>query len=502
MDVPAARVRTVDDKPPSADQPYVLYWMIATRRIADNFGLQRAAWWAIELDRPLLVLETVRCDYPWASARTHTCILQGMHDNARDAATEGLTYLAHVEDHPGDSNALVHALAAHAAVVVTDDYPTFILPAMIGDAGRSLGRRIEAVDSNGLVPMRATDKVYPTAYAFRRYLQRTLPAALDSVPVQHVGDALPRRAAPLPALDRWTFFPAATTPDPSDTIARLPVDHSIAASPVVRGGARAAAARLAAFLSEDLPRYQDDRNHPDRDASSRLSPWLHFGHLSAHRIFAELMSREGWTRRRLAARPTGKREGWWNVGASAEAFLDECITWRELGFNFCALRPDHASYDSLPDWARASLDAHASDPREHLYTPEAFAGAATHDPLWNAAQTQLLREGRLHNYLRMLWGKKILEWSPSPREALATMVELNNRYALDGRDPNSYSGIFWVLGRYDRPWAPRRPVFGVVRYMSSDNTRRKLRLRRYLETYGAPAPGGAAAAPAAALFDR
>jgi deoxyribodipyrimidine photo-lyase len=140
-------------------------------------------------------------------------------------------------------------------------------------------------------------------------------------------------------------------------------------------------------------------------------------------------------------------------------------------------------YESLPDWAQATLAKHATDQREHIYTLDEFDAAATHDRLWNAAQLQLLREGRIHNYLRMLWGKKILEWSPSPQAALEVMIELNNRYALDGRDPNSYSGIFWVLGRYDRPWGPERSVFGTVRYMSSQSTRRKLHVEKYLDLY-------------------
>ena len=172
------------------------------------------------------------------------------------------------------------------------------------------------------------------------------------------------------------------------------------------------------------------------------------------------------------------------MGESAEAFLDQLVTWRELGFNGCHFRADHGEYGYLPEWARTSLQAHAGDPRPVLYRLEDFAAAATHDPLWNAAQRQLLREGRLHNYLRMLWGKKILEWSDSPQQALAVMIELNNRYALDGRDPNSYSGIAWCLGRYDRPWGPERPILGKIRYMSSANTARKLRVKGYLHRYG------------------
>jgi deoxyribodipyrimidine photo-lyase len=195
------------------------------------------------------------------------------------------------------------------------------------------------------------------------------------------------------------------------------------------------------------------------------------------------MEREGWSARRLSTNASGKRSGWWGASENAEEFLDELITWRELGYNMCGHRSDYDQYESLPEWARRTLEEHESDPRPYRYSLERLEAAETHDGIWNAAQTQLVLEGRLHNYLRMLWGKKILEWSSSPREALTRMIELNNKYALDGRDPNSYSGIFWVLGRYDRAWGPQRPVFGKVRYMSSKNTRRKLRLNRYLERY-------------------
>ncbi len=167
----------------------------------------------------------------------------------------------------------------------------------------------------------------------------------------------------------------------------------------------------------------------------------------------------------------------------AEAFLDQVVTWRELGFNMCRHQEDHDRYESLTPWALDTLNRHAGDKRPYLYPLTTLTSATTHDPLWNAAQTQLVREGRIHNYLRMLWGKKILEWTPHPREALDTMIELNNRYALDGRDPNSYSGIFWVLGRYDRPWGPERPIFGKIRYMSSRNTARKFDVSGYIERY-------------------
>jgi deoxyribodipyrimidine photo-lyase len=171
------------------------------------------------------------------------------------------------------------------------------------------------------------------------------------------------------------------------------------------------------------------------------------------------------------------------MSAEAEAFLDQLITWRELGFNCCHMREDYDRYESLPAWARKTLAEHQGDARPHRYSLEEMEAARTYDPLWNAAQTQLVREGQMHNYLRMLWGKKILEGTSSSQEALRVMIELNNRYALDGRDPNSYSGIFWCLGRYDRPWGPERPIFGKVRYMSSANTARKLHVKEYLRKY-------------------
>jgi deoxyribodipyrimidine photo-lyase len=270
------------------------------------------------------------------------------------------------------------------------------------------------------------------------------------------------------------------------TGAALAAGHSShpAVPPVERaGGSRAGRQVLASFLDDRLPRYATHRNEPENDASSGLSPYLHHGHVSPHQVFADLACRQQWSPDRLADRASGSREGWWGMDPSAESFLDELITWRELGFNLCAHRSDYDDPDSLPDWARATLDDHAGDRRSHEYSFDEFREGATHDRLWNAAQRQLLAEGIIHNYLRMLWGKKILQWTPDWQTALETMIELNNAYAVDGCDPNSYSGIFWVLGRYDRAWGPQRPVFGKIRYMSSANTARKVRVRTYIEKH-------------------
>ncbi|MCA9556669.1 MAG: deoxyribodipyrimidine photolyase, partial [Myxococcales bacterium] len=225
--------------------------------------------------------------------------------------------------------------------------------------------------------------------------------------------------------------------------------------------------------------------HPDDDVSSGLSPWLHFGHVSVHRVFRDLAAREGWTPDRLGPGSSGAKEGWWGMSPSVESFLDELVTWRELGFNMCSQDPGYDRFESLPPWARQTMAEHAADPRPQRYDLATMEAARTHDDIWNAAQRELVLEGRMHNYLRMLWGKRIYEWSATPQDALQTMIHLNNKYAVDGRDPNSYSGIFWVLGRYDRAWGPERPIFGKLRYMSSENTRKKLHLEGYLRRFGA-----------------
>jgi deoxyribodipyrimidine photo-lyase len=482
---PAGRLTAVNDAPPRPDRDYVLYWMIAQRRTASNFALQHAAARAAELGKPLLICEPLRAGYRWASARLHRFVLDGMADNAAACAAADVRYHAYVEPEPGAGRGLLETLAQRAALVVTDEYPCFFLPRMVAAAGERLDVRLEQVDGNGLLPLRAGEKAWPTAFAFRRHLQKHLPDHLETQPQPQplrAASSLGKAVIAREVLERWPAPPAAALDGRDGAfLASLPIDQTVA--PVaLRGGARAAQRTLRAFVERKLADYGELRNEPAADATSGLSPYLHFGHIGVHEVLAALARREDWSPDRIAPTCSGKREGWWNMGAAAEGFLDELVTWRELGYGFAFHRPDdYDRFESLPDWAQRSLHAHARDRREHVYSLDEFAAARTHDRLWNAAQTQLVREGRIPNYLRMLWGKKILEWSATPQDALDVMIELNNRCALDGRDPNSYSGIFWTLGRFDRPWAPQRPVFGVIRFMSSANTARKLDVRGYVE---------------------
>ncbi|MDQ3370778.1 MAG: deoxyribodipyrimidine photolyase [Myxococcota bacterium] len=488
--MPALRV-TIANEEPVRRGTYVLYWMIAARRTANSFALDHAIARAQQLGRPLVVLEPLRAGYRWASDRLHAFVLDGMADNARAFAAAGITYLPYVEPEPGHGKGLLAALARRACLIVTDEQPGFFLPKMVSAAAAGLGVRVELVDGNGVLPLRAMEREYPSAVTWRRQFQKIAYPHLLERPARAPLEDVPRSLAggeiAGTIVRRWAGASALLAD--RRALAQLPIDHGV--PPVaLHGGAQAGDAAVTRFLEHRLGGYADGRNHPDADTSSGLSPYLHFGHVAAHDVVERVWRSAGWDPSRIAgAKATASKAGWWGLPAPAEAFLDELITWRELGYGFCFHRADFDRWSSLPAWSRATLTAHATDPRPHRYARTELEAARTHDDIWNAAQRQLVGEGRIHNYLRMLWGKKILEWSATPRAALATLIELNNKYAIDGRDPNSYSGICWTLGRFDRPWGPERPIFGTVRYMSSDMTRKKLDLDGYLRRWaGAAAP--------------
>ncbi|MEO6707950.1 MAG: deoxyribodipyrimidine photolyase [Planctomycetota bacterium] len=489
--VPEARIRRLDSLPLRAEGEFILYWMTAARRTRWNFALERAVELARDLRKPLVVLEALRVDYPYASDRLHRFVLDGMRANEQAFAGKKVLYHAYVEPAVGAGKGLLQALARDACAVVTDNYPCFFLPAMLARARRDVRVRFEAIDSNGLLPIRAAGRAFARAHDFRRFAQRELAPHLEQPPHP---DPLSRvdlpRLANLPAsiTRHWPQAEAKLLAGSAAALASLPIDHSVAPTDL-EGGASAGARVLRRFVREGLGRYAEERNDPDSEGTSGLSPYLHFGHVSAHQILESVASHEGWSLGEISDSTTGKRAGWWRMSAPAEAFLDQLVTWRELGFNACVHVSGYDRYDSLPNWARVTLAQHAGDKRPQSYALARFERAETHDELWNAAQNQLRRQGLIHSYLRMLWGKKILHWSRSPRAALSTMIELNDKYALDGRDPNSYSGILWILGKYDRAWGPERPIFGKVRYMTSESTRRKLHVEEYLRRWGSESSG-------------
>ncbi len=449
-----SRIRVLRDLPPNPEAAFVLYWMTSARRPNWNFALDRAVEVARELQKPLVVLEALRADYRYACDRFHRFVLDGMRANERAFARTSAHYVPYVEERRGAGKGLLRALSREACAVVADDHPGFFFPRMIARAAEVVPVRLEAVDSNGLFPVRATPKAFARAFDFRRFLARELAPHLEHVPrAQPFARAdLPRlRSLPGEITRRW---PRASARLLAGDVASLPIDHSI--GPVaLEGGCEAGDRALRRFVRERLERYVEDRNEPG--ASSGLSPYLHFGHVSAHEVHA--------------------------LAGGSPDFVDQLVTWRELGFDACVHESDPTSYASIPNWARRTLEEHARDPRKESYSRAQLESSETADELWNAAQTELRVAGTIPNYLRMLWGKKVLEWSATPRSAHATLFHLNDAYALDGRDPNSATGIQWIFGKYDRPWGPKRPIFGTVRYMSSASTRRKLDVDAYVERW-------------------
>ena len=470
---------------PNPDGRYVLYWMQINRRLHYNYALEYAVGWANKLEKPLLIFDSVRCDYPWASERTHHFLMEGMAEHQKVLGKRGVTYYPYLEDEPGQREGLIKLLSDKSSIVISDEFPAYIMPWHNSELAKQCSVPFVTIDSNGILPLNLTEKAPSSAYNYRRILQKNFVRCYSAPPQQNpLANLKSETPAVIPtsALQKWPHA-GWRLKEPQKFVSRLPVKHEIGKLQI-EGTRSAALQRMKSFVHEELHRYDEDRNHPDEEKTSRLSPWLHFGYISSYEIVKEVLSLlpEEWKLDDLEDHK-GKRRGFFRADASIEGFLDEVITWREVGFHYCHHQPEYDKYESLPEWAKTTLDEHRKDERPYIYSYEELAQSQTYDEVWNAAQNQLREEGRIHNYLRMLWGKKVLEWTPDPETALQYLIDLNNWYAIDGRDPNSYSGIFWIFGRFDRAWGPERPIFGKVRYMTTKSAKTKLRLKKYVQRY-------------------
>ncbi|TYP94757.1 Deoxyribodipyrimidine photo-lyase type II [Fodinibius salinus] len=470
---------------PDSDGDYVLYWMQINRRFQYNYALEYAVGWANKLDKPLLIYEGLSCDYPWASDRFHHFLMEGMKENLSYAEEENVNYYSYLEDKPGAGDGLLYELAENACAVISDEFPVYIIREHNEKVAPKLETPYITVDSNGIIPLGLTEKAPYNAYFFRKIMQRNFVECFTNSPKKDPLADLENLSKVKLGDEFLSKYPPADKKleNQESFIGSLPINHDVSKI-ALEGTRQSALGKLGQFIQYGLSKYDENRNDPDENAASGLSPWLHFGKISEYEIVDAVLDHQpkGWDLDNITFNK-GSTGGFFNGDPNVDSFLDEVITWREVGFHFAHHEPDYDQYETLPDWALESLEEHKDDPREYIYELEEFAQSKTHDEIWNAAQTQLREEGVMQNYLRMLWGKKVLEWTPNPETALAYLIELNNRYAIDGRDPNSYSGIFWIFGRFDRAWQ-ERPIYGKVRYMTSDSTRRKLKLKEYLDKYG------------------
>ena len=454
----AERTRPANTRIVPTSGELVLYWMHHGVRAYDNPALDTALEAAARLDLPLLVYQGLGGNHPYDSDRHHAFILEGARDVAAALASRNVRHVFHLH-RKGHAGSPLTALARKAALVVTEDFPAPPFPAWT----RALSSRISApiwqVDTACVLPMQRIDRAYARAFEFRRDHGEAL--------LQRARAPWPEtRATAAPYSARLGFQPVAlATADLSALCATCAIDHSVAPVPDTRGGSRAAQARWARFAEHGLAHYDRLRNDaaiaPPRGVS-RISAYLHHGHLSPFQVAREASA---------------------HGSSGAEKYLDELLIWRELSHNVCF----HTALDSadpgdlcrLPDWARKTLSAHALDRRPATLTWEQLSRGTSGDALWDAAQRSLLIHGELHNNLRMTWGKAFLNWTRTPQEALRWMIDLNHRYALDGSDPNSYGGLLYCLGLFDRPFSPEQPVFGQIRTRPTAQHAKRLDLPAY-----------------------
>jgi deoxyribodipyrimidine photo-lyase len=444
----STRARRLNDRPTRPGSSYVLYWMQQAQRAACNPALTEAILLANRARLPVVVGFGLDAGYPEANERHFAFMLEGLAETAACLEERGLRFVLR----SGSPDSVALDLARQAHLVVCDRGYLRHQRAWRTRVAEDASCPVVEVETELVVPVEvASAKAEVAARTLRPRIGRQLPDWLRPEP--DVVPDMPASAA--------SGLPAASSIDVEALLAGLRIDRSVRRVARFRGGRSHGLDRLDRFLTRDFAGYADGRSDPSRPRGSNLSPWLHFGQVAALEVA-------------LAAQQAG-------AGGPEDraSFLEELIVRRELAHNHAWHNPDYDRWEGLPAWARRSLDVHRGDPRPHRYDAGALAAGRTHDRYWNAAMREMRLTGYMHNYMRMYWGKKILEWSATPEEAFATALQLNNRYFLDGRDPNSYAGVAWCFGMHDRPWT-ERPIFGLVRYMNAAGLERKFDIGAYV----------------------
>ena len=429
----------------------VVYWMQRAQRGVDNHAVNLAVASANELKLPLVVYFAGISNFPHANLRHYAFLQQGLPDIEEDLAARNITFLMRRAPHESHERLLADV---EAAICIGDENPMREPERWRADLAKKLRIPFWTVDTDVVVPTRLFGKAQYAAYTMRPRLYKLVPEFLKPYENPHA-DVAWQRPKDFKADDVRADI----------TAGWKDLDRTVLPVPEWHGGTHAGLARLKLFTQSKLKHYIDERNSPEADGTSAMSPYLHYGHVGPQTIALAVAAA-------AAADPT--------LIKAKESYFNELLTWRELAINFVRYQPDYDNAKAAEDWARKTIGEHDHDKRDVVYTVEQLERAQTYDELWNAAQMQMVKHGWMHNYMRMYWGKKIVEWTPNVDAAMTAAVYLNDKYFLDGRDPNGYSGIAWaVLGKFDRPWGSRA-VFGKRRYMSGQSTGRKFDAKKYI----------------------
>lgn len=433
--------------PPDPGGTCVVYWMQRAQRGMDNSALDVAIAAANALDKPAVVFFAPVPFYPHANLRHYRFLAQGIPDIADALETRNVRFV--LRRYP-DHSLIKFCEEVRPSLVVGDENPLRETEQWRQSVAKQLRVPLWTVDADVVVPSKLLEKEQYAAHVIRPRLQKQLDRFL-------VKPANPKaKAAWNPPSGLQSLAPD------FDVTEGWPLDRTVPPVTRIRGGSREALKRLGEFVGNKLKHYGKQRNHPESDGTSDLSPYLHFGHIGPLTVALAVQKAD--------APKTEK-----------EVFLNQLLVWRELAINMVQFNPNYDNFECGEPWAHRTLAAHAKDLRPVVYSERQLENAETHDPLWNAGQMQMVNQGWMHNYVRMYWAKKILEWSKSPAEAHQIAVRLNDKYEMDGRDPNGYAGIAWsIVGKFDRPWF-ERPIFGLIRYMSLESTGKKFDSKKYIE---------------------
>ena len=432
------------------DKPYVIYWMQSSQRVEYNHALEYAIEMANELNKPLLVYFGITDSFPEANWRHYRFMLEGLKEVRYDLHKRNIDML--IQKVSPEKGAI--ELSSRAALMVVDRGYLRVERHWRKLVAENANCPIVQVETNVIVPIEtASQKEEYSAATLRRKLNRLLDDFVIPLDEQKVK---------IPSTDMHLELQEFDMDDLDMAIERLNIDMSVKPVDKFTGGTKQAKIHLEDFIENKLARYNELKNEPGLDYSSNLSPYLHFGQISPLYIYRRLMEVDL---------------------KDKEDFLEELVVRRELSMNFVFYNDRYDTIHSLHEWAKKTLSDHEDDKRDYIYSLETLERAETHDPYWNAAQKEMVLTGKMHGYMRMYWGKKIIEWSESPEKAYNMAIYLNNKYNIDGRDPNGFTGVAWCFGKHDRGWK-ERDVFGKIRYMNDKGLERKFDMESYLEKIG------------------